>query len=150
MFAIIQSGGRQVRVTPGAIVEVDRVPLAAGDKVTIDQVLFVGKDDGGVLAGAPFVKYKTDALVRDDYSATFTTALMEKDIDLVLDAAEEGGAELPLALELKEQLRAAIEAGYGDDDFIALFQHLRRRSGLDTAGRTEGAVSRQPEQEVVP
>ena len=100
-------------------------------------------------AGAPFVKYKTDALVRDDYSATFTTALMEKDIDLVLDAADEAGVELPLALEMKEQLRAAIEAGYGDDDFIALFQHLRRRSGPDTADR-EGGVSRQLEQEVVP
>ena len=56
MFAIIKSGGRQVRVAPGEVVEVDRVPLVAGDKVTIDQVLFVGKDDGGVLAGAPFVK----------------------------------------------------------------------------------------------
>ena len=55
MFAIIKSGGRQVRVTPGAVVEVDRVQLAAGDKVTIDQVLFVGKDDGSMLSGAPFV-----------------------------------------------------------------------------------------------
>ena len=55
MFAIIKSGGRQVRVAPGEVVEVDRVPLVAGDKVTIDQVLFVGKDDGGMLAGAPYV-----------------------------------------------------------------------------------------------
>lgn len=76
-------------------------------------------------AGAPFVKYKTDALVRDDFSATFTTALMEKDIDLVLDAAAEAGVELPLAREMKAHLHAAIDAGYGDDDFIALFLHLR-------------------------
>ena len=76
-------------------------------------------------AGAPFVKYKTDALLRDDFSATFTTALMEKDIDLVLDAAAEAGVELPLAREMKAHLRAAIDAGYGDDDFIALFLHLR-------------------------
>jgi 3-hydroxyisobutyrate dehydrogenase-like beta-hydroxyacid dehydrogenase len=76
-------------------------------------------------AGAPFVKYKTDALLRDDFSATFTTALMEKDIDLVLDAAAEAGVELPLAREMKAHLHAAIDAGYGDDDFIALFLHLR-------------------------
>ena len=31
--------------------------------------------------GAPFVKYKTEPLLHDDFSATFTTALMEKDID---------------------------------------------------------------------
>ena len=58
MFAIIQSGGRQVKVVPGDVVEVDRIDAKAGDEVSIDRVLFVQKDekDGGeVLAGAPFV-----------------------------------------------------------------------------------------------
>lgn len=85
---------------------------------------------GSSAVGAPFVKYKTEPLVRDDFSATFTTALMEKDIDLALDAADEAGVELPLTTEMKGHLRAAIEAGHADDDFIALFQHLRNTSGL--------------------
>ncbi len=55
MFAIIQSGGRQVKVTQGSVVEVDRVDAKAGDEVSIDRVLFVEKDGGEVLAGAPFV-----------------------------------------------------------------------------------------------
>jgi 3-hydroxyisobutyrate dehydrogenase-like beta-hydroxyacid dehydrogenase len=76
-------------------------------------------------AGAPFVKYKTEPLLRDDFSATFTTALMEKDIDLVLDAAGDTGVELPVARQMKGLLRAAAEAGYADDDFMALFLHLR-------------------------
>lgn len=80
---------------------------------------------GGSAAGAPFVKYKTEPLLRDDFSATFTTSLMEKDIDLVLDAADEKGVELPMAQELKELVRAAVDAGYGDDDFMALFLALR-------------------------
>jgi 3-hydroxyisobutyrate dehydrogenase-like beta-hydroxyacid dehydrogenase len=84
---------------------------------------------GNSSAGAPFVKYKTEPLLRDDYSATFTTRLMEKDIDLVLEAAEVAGVRLPLAGELKALVRSAIEAGYGDDDFMALFLHLR--SGSD-------------------
>jgi 3-hydroxyisobutyrate dehydrogenase-like beta-hydroxyacid dehydrogenase len=83
---------------------------------------------GSSAAGAPFVKYKTEPLLRDDYSATFTTALMEKDIDLILDAADENGVELPIAREMKALLRAASEAGYADDDFIALFPHLRSAS----------------------
>ena len=86
-------------------------------------------------AGAPFVKYKTDALLRDDFSATFTTSLMEKDIDLALDAAGNAGLELPLAREMKKHLRAAIDAGYADDDFIALFLHLRSASSLATPRR---------------
>jgi 3-hydroxyisobutyrate dehydrogenase-like beta-hydroxyacid dehydrogenase len=83
---------------------------------------------GSSAAGAPFVKYKTEPLLRDDFSATFTTALMEKDIDLILDAAEEAGVELPLAMEMKALLRAAGEAGYADDDLMALFLHLRSAS----------------------
>lgn len=83
---------------------------------------------GGSAAGAPFVKYKTEPLLRDDFSATFTTSLMEKDIDLVLDAADEKGVELPMAQELKELVRAAVDAGYGDDDFMALFLALRNAS----------------------
>jgi 3-hydroxyisobutyrate dehydrogenase-like beta-hydroxyacid dehydrogenase len=91
---------------------------------------------GTSAVGAPFVKYKTEPLLHDDYSATFTTALMEKDIDLALDAADEMGVELPIARHMKELLGACIEAGYTDDDFMALFPHLR-------------SASRHPDQEVV-
>ena len=83
---------------------------------------------GNSAAGAPFVKYKTEALLHDDYSATFTTSLMEKDIDLVLEAAEAARVRLPLAGEIKSLVRSAIEAGYGDDDFMALFLHLRSQA----------------------
>jgi 3-hydroxyisobutyrate dehydrogenase-like beta-hydroxyacid dehydrogenase len=88
---------------------------------------------GSSAAGAPFVKYKTEPLLRDDYSATFTTALMEKDVDLILDAAADAGVELPVAKELKSLLRSAVEAGYGDHDFMALFLHLRSASNQEVA-----------------
>ena len=88
---------------------------------------------GSSAAGAPFVKYKTEPLLRDDYSATFTTALMEKDVDLILDAAAGAGVELPVAKELKSLLRSAVEAGYGDHDFMALFLHLRSASNQEVA-----------------
>ena len=55
MFAIIQAGGRQVRVNPGSIVTVDRVDAEVGKEITFDQVLFLEKDGGEMLAGAPFV-----------------------------------------------------------------------------------------------
>ncbi len=83
---------------------------------------------GNSAAGAPFVKYKTEPLLRDDYSATFTTNLLEKDIDLVLEAAEAARVRLPLAGEIKTLVHSAIEAGYGDDDFMALFLHLRNEA----------------------
>ncbi|MBI3047854.1 MAG: 50S ribosomal protein L21 [Acidobacteria bacterium] len=55
MYAIIQTRGHQLKVTPGAVVEIDGAPAEAGAQVTFDQVLLVEKDAGDVVAGAPFV-----------------------------------------------------------------------------------------------
>jgi large subunit ribosomal protein L21 len=55
MYAIIQAGGRQVRVSPGGVVTVDGTAGNPGAEVTLGEVLLVEKDGGEVLAGAPFV-----------------------------------------------------------------------------------------------
>jgi len=55
VYAIIQAGGRQVKVAPGAIVQVDGTTGDAGAEVSYEQVLFLAKDGGELLAGAPFV-----------------------------------------------------------------------------------------------
>ena len=55
MYAIIQTSGRQVRVTPGGFATLDGTAGAPGEELTLEQVLLVEKDGGEVLAGAPFV-----------------------------------------------------------------------------------------------
>jgi large subunit ribosomal protein L21 len=55
VFAIIRKGGRQLRVAPGDVVTVDRFDAEPGQEVTLDEVLFLEKDGGELLAGAPFV-----------------------------------------------------------------------------------------------
>ena len=55
MFAIIQTSGRQIRVEPGAVIEVSGHGNESGAELTFDQVLLVGKDAGELTAGAPFV-----------------------------------------------------------------------------------------------
>src|SRR5687768_13353125 len=55
VFAIIQSGGRQVKAVPGEIITIDRIDVPVGEEVSIDQVLVLEKDGGEVLAGSPFV-----------------------------------------------------------------------------------------------
>src|SRR5678816_1376163 len=55
VYAIVQARGRQVKVTPGAVIEVDGVPPEAGSPFTFEQVLLVEKDAGDIVAGAPFV-----------------------------------------------------------------------------------------------
>ena len=108
------------------------------EALVLGEAAGVSKEDllevmGSSAAGAPFVQYKTGPLLSDDFSATFTTALMEKDIDLALAAADETGVQLPIARHLKGLLRAAIEGGYGDDDFIALYLQLRNSASKEVA-----------------
>jgi 3-hydroxyisobutyrate dehydrogenase-like beta-hydroxyacid dehydrogenase len=126
--------GEQARVVKLAVnLMLAGIAELMGEALVLGEAAGVSRADllevmGSSAAGAPFVKYKTEALLRDDFSATFTTALMEKDLDLILDAAGEQGAEVPIARELRELFRAAGEAGYADDDFIALFLYLRSAS----------------------
>jgi large subunit ribosomal protein L21 len=55
VYAIVQTRGRQLKVTPGTVVEVDGTPGEPGSAFTFDQVLLVEKDAGDVVAGAPYV-----------------------------------------------------------------------------------------------
>jgi large subunit ribosomal protein L21 len=55
MYAIIQSGGHQIKVTPGGIAKLYGTAGDPGAELTLDQVLIVEKDGGEILAGAPFV-----------------------------------------------------------------------------------------------
>jgi large subunit ribosomal protein L21 len=54
MFAIVDTGGRQEKVTEGAVVVVDRLAADAGAEVTFDKVLIVENGDD-VTVGTPYV-----------------------------------------------------------------------------------------------
>ena len=55
MYAIIETNGHQVKVSPGGFAIVPGTVAEPGAKVTLEQVLLVEKDGGEVLAGAPYV-----------------------------------------------------------------------------------------------
>ena len=106
----------------------EAIVLAEGHGVARRDMLEVM---GGSAIGSPFVRYKTDALVADDYRSTFTMRLMRKDVGLVLDAAREIDVPLPLSALTAQLVQAAIAIGMGDMDFSALLPRLRREAGLD-------------------
>ncbi|MFQ3611461.1 MAG: 50S ribosomal protein L21 [Fimbriimonadales bacterium] len=55
MYAIIQTGGKQYRVEPGAVVSVEKIEGDHGSEVEITEVLMVRTDEG-VKVGAPYVQ----------------------------------------------------------------------------------------------
>ena len=51
-FAVIRTGGKQYRVTPNAVLKVEKLEAEAGASVTFHDVLAVGSDAGGLTLGA--------------------------------------------------------------------------------------------------
>ncbi len=54
-YAIIRSGGKQYRVSPGDTIAVEKLPGAAGDKITFSEVVLHGDGDR-CTAGSPLIE----------------------------------------------------------------------------------------------
>ncbi|GEM00583.1 MAG: 50S ribosomal protein L21 [Bacillota bacterium] len=54
MYAIIETGGKQIKVEEGQEIYIEKLAAEAGETVTFDKVLFVSGDD--VKVGAPLVE----------------------------------------------------------------------------------------------
>ncbi|NEP15066.1 MAG: 50S ribosomal protein L21 [Symploca sp. SIO1A3] len=57
-YAIIETGGKQLRVEPGRFYDIELLPVEPEEKVTIDKVLLVNQD-GEVTIGQPLVEGAT-------------------------------------------------------------------------------------------
>jgi len=55
VYAVVETGGKQYRVTVGQTIEVEKLPFAVREKVELDRVLLVADGDE-VKVGQPTVK----------------------------------------------------------------------------------------------
>lgn len=58
MYAVLETGSKQYRVSAGDTLEIERLEVEAGQPVTFDRVLLVS-NDGKVTVGAPTVPSAT-------------------------------------------------------------------------------------------
>jgi large subunit ribosomal protein L21 len=54
-YAIIETGGKQLRVEPGRFYDVDRLGVETDSPYNIDKVLLINHDDG-ITVGRPFIE----------------------------------------------------------------------------------------------
>ncbi len=54
MYAVVRTGGKQIRMKPGESIRVEKLPGGVGDTVELDQVLLLA-GDSGVRIGTPLV-----------------------------------------------------------------------------------------------
>jgi len=80
---------------------------------------------GESVMGSPFVRYKTPGLIAHDYSTTFTTNLLIKDLELALDVAHGADLSLPVIELVNSLTHLASTNGYGEIDFASLLPSLQ-------------------------
>lgn len=54
-FAIIETGGKQYKVSPGDVVIIEKVEKEPGEKLTFDRVLLLAPDRKKVQLGTPYL-----------------------------------------------------------------------------------------------
>jgi large subunit ribosomal protein L21 len=54
MYAIIETGGKQYKVSPGDTVKVEKLAFENNTDITLDKVIMVSKDDKA-LFGSPYI-----------------------------------------------------------------------------------------------
>ena len=59
MYAIIKTGGKQMTVKTGDIVEIEKINSKAGEEVVFSEVLAVGEEGGKLNVGTPVVEGAT-------------------------------------------------------------------------------------------
>jgi 3-hydroxyisobutyrate dehydrogenase-like beta-hydroxyacid dehydrogenase len=83
--------------------------------------------------GSMFTRYKTPALVKLDYTPTFTPILLRKDFDLGFELAGQLDVPMPVTAVAREAVQALIGEGRTEEDFAALLDLQARASGLELA-----------------
>lgn len=59
MYAVIETGGKQYRVSEGDVIYIEKLEAKADDEVVFDKVLYVAPDKGKSRLGEPVVKGAT-------------------------------------------------------------------------------------------
>lgn len=55
MYAIVRTGGKQYQVSPGDVIQVEKLSAAAGEEVALNEVLLV-KDEDRLRVGTPLLE----------------------------------------------------------------------------------------------
>jgi 3-hydroxyisobutyrate dehydrogenase-like beta-hydroxyacid dehydrogenase len=72
------------------------------------------------VVASPLIQYKRGAITTGNYTAAFSASQMLKDFDLIEQAAAATSCDMPLISKIRNEYRAAVERGLGDQDFFVL------------------------------
>ena len=69
-------------------------------------------------------------VLADDYSVNFSLRLMLKDANLIAGFAERLGAPIPSTSATREQIKQAVDDGFGELNASALLKSIAERANV--------------------
>lgn len=108
----------------GTVVHGIAQSVALADGLGIDPQQFLDAVSGGAL-DAPYVQLKGKAMIDGDATPSFELDGLAKDLDLIVAALGDAGANPGLAAALRERTAAASTAGHGAEDMSAVVHAYR-------------------------
>jgi len=75
---------------------------------------------GESVVASPLVKYKLEPLRRRDFTPAATSALLLKDLDLMVEAARQASIEVPLASHMQALYRGIMDSELAGEDFFSI------------------------------
>ena len=88
---------------------------------------------GGGAAGSWMLNNRGPQVIRRDWRPGFTIDLQQKDLRLVLEAADQLGVPLPSTAQVFQSYRALQQLGLGGEGNHALVKALERLAGIEIA-----------------
>jgi 3-hydroxyisobutyrate dehydrogenase len=103
-----------------SVTEAAAESIALAQALGVDPRLFLSTMEGSQI-DTPYLHLKGEKILGGELSASFRLELACKDANLVVEAAEGAGVDLPLPRAARERFVRAVDLGHGDEDMAATY-----------------------------
>jgi 3-hydroxyisobutyrate dehydrogenase len=126
----------------GQLVKLVNQILVVGNQMAVSEALLFARRAGldleatlnavkGGAAGSWMLANRGPQMIADDWRPGFTIDLQQKDLRLVLDAADDHGTPLPATSLIFQLYRALQASGHGHEGNHALIKALEQMTGME-------------------
>ena len=128
------ASGNRVKLLHNGLAAVVSVAVAEALAVCVQSgvdpyVFYEVVMNGGGMAYGRYFDRRVKRMLDGDFSPTFAVELMRKDAGLALDQARAAGVPTPMLEETKRTYDAAVDGGWGREDFSGVTHVIEERIG---------------------
>ena len=134
MYVGPSATANRVKLIHNGLAAVVSVAVAEAMAVTVQSgvdpyVLYEVVKNGGGMAYGTYFDRRVKRMLDGDFSPTFAAELVRKDVGLALDQARGAKVPAPFLEETKRAYDAAVEGGWGREDFSAVTHVIEQKIG---------------------